>query len=1399
MTTFNLGEVRDSFVADMTRFLSQIEESARKLVAAAPPAEHIDKLGKEQTDNIGVSLHTIGGTSSLLAIESILGAARRMEALTATVNESLRMVSLHSGVLRQIGNVWIEGAVALRAMMKLELEGKSSDAMARQKVLLARIDRVGDGKQQLQAASGEAESDGGWDDHGDLPKAPQPLATQPGIPAVEDELVEVFREEAREAITGLRGLVIKLQADPADGQSSSQVARLLHLLKGAAASVQMTNVATYAKELHGPIEARNETATPLDAKMVEVLRDGVEKLAAMALPVTAPSTSAPPSYEEPPSQMEGDDDALDLFRGEALRILADAEPLLRDVKSSSGPGRAEALKRLERLFHRLKGSALVVGQDSVGATAAQIQALCEPGPSVFDPVELQMAVNAIRAELKAPAPPPSGSMPVAPMSRPSVQQTKVTITTGELWEAFLGEAAELCDEIDRILNTIDRTSDPRSGLRTLLRHYHTLKGAANTAGLAPMGAEIHVVETFLEKETEAKVLSPLGLVASALGDVQRRMRKNLVRAQQQGVVDAGAAQVQYVLSNLGATSHAPSTVAPSTGSWLGSGDPAWSSQHDSSASQIGSSRRASSRDESEAGSEMTEGVERRYIRVPVERLDGLMNMVGELVVSRSRMVARLEALKNIYADDDGRRKNIVTIVDAFAAQNAFAGIDGKSKMRRGKKAAGDEGAEASTQGLDHDTDVHAKPVTPKWMPEFGALEMDTYEEIHILSRRLTEAANDVSESAAAINTELVSLADDADTISGIVSGLQGEITRARMVPLETVFSRLYLPVRDAATREAKGVDVITRGETVAIDKAMADALYGPMLHLVRNSVAHGVESEEVRRRNGKPPRGTIALSARQESGQIIIEVSDDGAGVDTERLRKVGIERGLLSPGISADDPAVLDLMFVSGVSTSKQVGDVAGRGVGCDVVRRAVERLNGDIRATTTRGVGTVFTISLPLTMSITQAVMVRDGDRVLAIPMHFAERIVEPDPNLILTSLDRRRINVEGELLPMRSAAELFGEQPHDNVGAILVCVVGDNAFALEVESVVAQEEIVVKHLGEVLHGHPLFAGVTLRGDGELALILDVPSIMTTVVERAASMPQVIQQSAPAAQPMMKERAELHPLAAPKKGGAASEAPSADASARAPGAAGSAAAGSTASAPAMAAGSVAQSTDGAKPVAPVAPGRPGAPGAKPTTPPPVPAPKGAIGAKAATPGAAPTAPAHAKGGTPVAPGTKPGVGTPGAKGPATPPPVPGKVPPIGGKKPDAPAVQPTGPIKVLFVDDSLSVRKVAEKALQSIGGLDVTTAVDGQDALEQLRVNTFDLVFTDLEMPRLHGFELIREMRFVPAYQNIPVVVVSSRSGAKHIEHAISMGASEYLTKPFTAEGLAQAIKKWVKRGGS
>jgi chemosensory pili system protein ChpA (sensor histidine kinase/response regulator) len=945
------------------------------------------------------------------------------------------------------------------------------------------------------------------------------------------------------------------------------------------------------------------------------------------------SAPAPVSQSTRSSDRQFAAELADVFREEVAETRAALDEQLLLLAAS--PGDAAALGRVERLLHTLKGAAATVGLVEVSAAAAtlreDVEALLDEGsPLSADQLETirsrtsDLLASAGAQRLAPPPPAAPRAEPVSEVSRissPASGTVRTEVPTDhdpELRQAFVQECAELTDELDRAILGLEESDDPRSLLAEILRSTHTLKGVVNTMGLAPTGALLHQLEDFLEELREAQLLPSMHSLGSVLLEIQAAVRRNLATAPE-GYVETEPGKLDDALALL-RRGESPAAEAPHSASASGTGE--------------------------------AQPLERRYIRVETSRLDGLMNLVGELVVSRSRLLTRVEALRSTQGDLARGYQRLSETVDAFREEHEFARAANQATpaLRVANQAAPAlrvAGAEAK----------------PGWAG-FSDLELDNYEDVQVLARSISEISSDFEEVLGHLTRGLGTLVDDADQFGSIVGGIQGEVTRARMVPLELLFARLRLPLREAATRENKEVRVVLEGETVSVDKTIADALLPPMLHLVRNAVAHGIEDGDARERAGKPRAGTVSLRARQQSGQIVLEVCDDGGGLDLAALHARGVEMGLVSADLPLTDPAVKELVFANGLSTSLSAGAVSGRGVGGDIVRRSVERLNGTIAVDTEAGKGTTFTLTLPLTLAIIKTMLVRAGGRAFAVPMSFADRLIEESEVELLSSAGQERVKLEGGYVGLVSLQGLLEGIPLQNTpGPVLILRVGEQRLALRVDGVVGQEEAVVKSLGPVLGGHPLFAGVTQRGTGELLLILDAPRLVESRAPRATS--------------------RLDASVAP------------------------------------------------------------------------PVPRSA------------------------------------------PPPVRSSAPPPAASAPPK-TIRLAAPVpkrtRVLFADDSISVRKMAEKILRDLG-VEVTTAVDGLDALEKLREGGFDLLFTDLEMPRMHGYELIRELRFLPAFRALPIVVVTSRSSRKHEQQAMALGASEYVAKPFSSDSIKALLERWTK----
>lgn len=331
----------------------------------------------------------------------------------------------------------------------------------------------------------------------------------------------------------------------------------------------------------------------------------------------------------------------------------------------------------------------------------------------------------------------------------------------------------------------------------------------------------------------------------------------------------------------------------------------------------------------------------------------------------------------------------------------------------------------------------------------------------------------------------------------VTSDLQAAVMKTRMQPIKKVFGRFPRVVRDLARSLNKEVNLQLRGEETDLDKNLVEALADPMVHLVRNSVDHGVEMPDEREKVGKKRAGTIVLSAAQEGDHILLTIEDDGSGMDAAVLRAKAIENGVLDEDAAArlDDRESYSLIFAPGFSTKSEISDISGRGVGMDVVKTRISQLNGTIDIDSEKGRGTRISIKLPLTLAILPTLMVKVGERTFALPLSSVNEIF---------SIDTYNTNtVDGQLVIMvrNKAMPLFylykwlacqGKHVGNQNDQVVVANVGNQKVGFVVNQVVGQEEVVIKPLGALLHGLPGFAGATITGDGRIALILDIPSLM-------------------------------------------------------------------------------------------------------------------------------------------------------------------------------------------------------------------------------------------------------------------------------------------------------------------
>ena len=378
------------------------------------------------------------------------------------------------------------------------------------------------------------------------------------------------------------------------------------------------------------------------------------------------------------------------------------------------------------------------------------------------------------------------------------------------------------------------------------------------------------------------------------------------------------------------------------------------------------------------------------------------------------------------------------------------------------------------------------------------VDIDKLDVLMNLVSELIIAKNGLVSAAATSNTEEnQSVNEQIEYLERVTTNLHESVMNVRMVPIETVVNRFPRMIRDLSKKLDKKMELYMTGEETELDRTVIDEIGDPLMHLLRNSADHGLESAEVRRERGKDEIGTIFLNAFQDGNNVVIEVGDDGNGIDIEKVKRKGIEKGTITPEQAEvmSDKEVIDLLFQPSFSTSEKITDVSGRGVGLDVVKSKIESLGGVVECKSVLGEGSTFTIRLPLTLAIIQALMVKLGNEQYAIALGSIQTIEDIPLSDIKYVQGKEVINLRGNIIPIIRLGELLDVPDRTEPDESLIVVVikkGDKQVGLVVDSLVGQMEIVIKSLGKYININKMISGATILGDGEVALIIDANAII-------------------------------------------------------------------------------------------------------------------------------------------------------------------------------------------------------------------------------------------------------------------------------------------------------------------
>ncbi len=817
----------------------------------------------------------------------------------------------------------------------------------------------------------------------------------------------------------------------------------------------------------------------------------------------------------------------------------------------------------------------------------------------------------------------------------------------ELIDIFLEEADELLENSEDTLSEIKNDPNSAEHIQQLQRNMHTLKGGARMAELTPVGDLTHNLESLIVMVTEQKVNADkelfdllqesLDVVTTLLATVKKRQPltpatdlNNRIEMMMRGEVpekrsverfDVDLSELESTdeeeledvdFSDLIPGSRADAPEAVSVEEISIEASPVEETPVNETKKAVVKKEEKEPAHWGERATDVNYKDTQEQVRVRADLLNNLVNYAGEVNIYHARMGKQI-------TDFAFNLSELTQTVIRLKEQLRKLELETEIQIR--------SGYEKESDNFDDD---------------FDPLEMDQYSTLQQLTKSLSETAGDVD----SINEILTDITRDSETLllqeSRISTDLQEGLMRTRMVRFGGLTSRLKRIVRQVSRELGKEVEVEIQGEHSEVDRTVLDRIIAPLEHILRNAVAHGIEKPEARKAQGKNETGKITILVDRQGTDVLIRIKDDGAGINVDKVREKAIKQGFMTEGAELSDHDALQFILQSGFSTADEVSQVAGRGVGMDVVDSEIKQLGGVLDINTKRGIGTEFNVRLPLTLAINQALLVKTSDDIFAIPLASIEGVVR------ITGLELQRFydsdndhyefnGVEYELKHL--GGMLTGNQQNYSdqlqLFPVLLVNVGDQHFALHVDDLIGRREIVVKPVGMQIGGVRGIAGATILADGRVVLILEMSAL---VVADSLFKPHI---------PV---EAVVEPVSVDNK------------------------------------------------------------------------------------------------------------------------------------------------VTIMVVDDSITIRKVTERMLNRYG-IEVVLAKDGVDATNLLQDDIPDLMLLDIEMPRMDGFEVASYVRNDERLKNIPIIMITSRTGSKHKEKAMEIGVNQYLGKPFQEDDLVKNINDILK----
>ncbi|HEX7338793.1 MAG TPA: Hpt domain-containing protein [Rhodanobacteraceae bacterium] len=953
----------------------------------------------------------------------------------------------------------------------------------------------------LAGVSSDAEGAGNADAPVETITASGEKLELPALPPMDPVLTDILRSEVAQHLK-----VIHANLDAAQGgavPTSEPLLRSVHTLHGAIAMVDIPLLSGVLAPLESWLKRLRAQDRPVPVEQAGVLTQAaglIEQVAAQfgadhpelpeagdlgeriaqlrdALPEP---TMAHPFYVGVEAEAEAQAEAQAKAEAEA-QAKAEAEAQAKAEAEAQAKAEAEAQAKVEaeaqaKVEAEAQAKAEAEAQAKAEAEAqakaeAEAQAKAEAEAQAKAEAEAQAKVKAeaqAKAEVEVSAvaaasvglgaPSSTFQFPVEPQPEGALDLPDLD---PELLDIFVEEANDLLDHADGAMAKLREAPHSHEILVGLQRDLHTLKGGARMASLAPIGDLSHAMESLLEalsgehRNVDADVAESLERGFDYLHEMIARVAERRALAIPARVIAHFNALVEGGV--------APAPVTPQAAAPATPDKPAAVQEAETAAP--GNIARA--RPELLPEPEQNRPVPQESIRVRADLIDTLVNAAGEVSIYRSRLEQQVS----------GFRFNLIEF------EQTVARLRDQLRMLE---------IETEAQIIARYQREHQGEDT------FDPLELDRFSQLQQYSRALAESVADL----VSLQTMLDDNARQQETLllqqSRVSSELQEGLMRTRMVPFDSVVPTLRRTVRQAAQDTHKRAQLHVTGAHGEMDRNLLERMKAPFEHMLRNALAHGIESAEERRRAGKPEEGSITIDVSRDATEVLIRVSDDGAGMDREAIRAKAIDRGLLNPDAQMSDSDLFGFVLQSGFSTAGAVTQLAGRGVGMDVVANEIKQMGGTLAIASERGKGTTFTLRLPFTLAVTQAVLIKVGEATFAVPMTSVQGVAR------IKAADRERAQNDvggsfvyaGDEYVIHDLAGLLGvPSGHLDDGLqqpLLLARSGDLRAAIRIDAVIGSREIVVKPVGPQISSVPGIFGATIMGDGSVLLILDLAPLV-------------------------------------------------------------------------------------------------------------------------------------------------------------------------------------------------------------------------------------------------------------------------------------------------------------------